>query len=254
MLSTNSRMIIKRFFPFANKLRLKYLRFRLKGNEVFCVCCNSVFKKFAPFGAIKRDNAWCPQCESLERDRLLWLFLQNRTNIYEKEVNLLHVAPERILYKKFSNTSNINYFPVDKFNELYPKGTQYLDLLDNNLPDHNFDVIICNHVFQYIENDKKAMCEVYRLLKKGGWAILQVPINAGVKETQEDLSITDPKIREKLYGLSEHVRYYGLDYKIKLSEAGFSVTIDDYTKEFTDEEIAKYGFWKGDPIYLCTKI
>jgi ubiquinone/menaquinone biosynthesis C-methylase UbiE len=121
------------------------------------------------------------------------------------------------------------------------------------LPDNSFDVIICNHVFQYIEDDKKAMQNIYNLMKKGGWGIMQVPIDTSRKVTYEDNSITDPLEREKAFGLKEHVRYYSYDYADKLKNAGFNVKVDDYTAEFTEQEIHKYGFWKGDAVYYCTK-
>jgi len=98
------------------------------------------------------------------------------------------------------------------------------------------------------------MKELFRVLKKNGWAIMQVPINRQSMETLEDASIIEPKEREKAFGLKEHVRYYASEnYSERLKDAGFIVKVDDYTKEFSDKDNFKYGFWKGDPVYYCTK-
>lgn len=253
MLSTQVKKALGPIFPMANAVRLEILKIKLAGKEVICSCCNKEFKHFATFGNDKRPNAWCPNCESLERHRLLWMYFKNKTNLYTQPIKLLHVAPETIFLKLFKTQKNLDYHPVDIFPELYPKPTTYLNILNHDIPNNSFDVIICNHVFQYIEDDKKAMSSIFNLLKPGGWSILQVPINTKRRLTYEDPTIVDPLEREKAFGLKEHVRYYSYDYGDRLKEAGFTVLVDDYSKEFTDEEIYKYGFFKGDAIYYCTK-
>ncbi|MEP6711837.1 MAG: methyltransferase domain-containing protein [Ferruginibacter sp.] len=253
MLSTKFKESLGPLFPVANKLRLMFLKIKYRGNKVICPCCKSTFKEFAPFGDNRRKNAWCPSCESLERHRLLWMYLEHNTPLYKTPLKVLHIAPETVFFSHLKNQKNIDYHPGDIFPHLCPKGTQYFDLLNHNLPDESFDVIICNHVFQYIEDDKKAMQNVFKLMKPGGWGIMQVPIDTTKKVTYEDSSITDPQERLKAFGLKEHVRYYSYDYADKLADAGFTVKVDDYTAQFTDEEIYKYGFWKGDAIYHCLK-
>lgn len=253
MLSTKFKESLGPLFPLANKLRLIYLKIKFAGNNVICPCCNSSFREFAPFGDDRRKNAWCPECEGLERHRLLWIYFEKKTNIYSRPLKVLHIAPETIFFKRFSKQANIDYYPVDIFPNLYPKGTKYFDLLKPSFSDNSFDVIICNHVFQYIEDDKKAMENIYNLMKPGGWGIMQVPIDTSRKLTFEDSSITDPLEREKIFGLKEHVRYYSYDYADKLRNVGFKVQVDDFTTQFSDQDIYKYGFWKGDAIYYCTK-
>ncbi|MFT3980373.1 MAG: methyltransferase domain-containing protein [Ferruginibacter sp.] len=253
MINTKVKEMMGPLFPVLNKLRLAGLRLKYAGNKVHCVCCGSNFSRFAPFGNEHRQNAWCTKCQSLERDRLLWMYFDKKTNLYTDNLKLLHIAPEIVFFNKFKTQKNLDYQPVDIFPHLYPKGTTYLNILDHQLPDNSYDVIICNHVFQYIEDDKTAMRNILKLLKPGGWAILQVPINTKGTTTFEDSSITDPKEREKVFGLDEHVRYYSYDYADRLRAIGFHVTVDDYTTSFTDEEIFRYGFFKGDAIYYCTK-
>ncbi len=253
MLSTRQKQLLGPIFPIANNIRLFLLRYKYAGNKVLCPCCKSTFREFSPFGNWKRKNSWCLKCQSLERDRLLWMYYENKTNLYKEPLKLLHIAPETIFFHHFKKQKNIEYYPVDIFPDLYPKGTKYFDLLHPDLAPNTFDVIICNHVFQYIEADAAAMKNLYDLLKPGGWAILQVPLDKTKAVTYEDSSITDPLERQKAFGLKEHVRFYGLDYGDRLKAAGFKVKVDDYTAEFSDEDNYKYGFWKGDAVYYCTK-
>jgi SAM-dependent methyltransferase len=254
MLSTKFKESLGPLFPIANKIRLYFLKIRYKGTNVLCTCCKSSFKEFAPFGDNRRKNAWCPNCQSLERHRLLSLYFENKTNLYKQSIKLLHIAPEDIFFKTFELQKNIEYYPVDIYPHLYPKGTKYFDLLNPGDTDiEKYDVIICNHVFQYIEDDKNAMINLCKLLKPNGWAIMQVPINGKEPVTYEDPTITDPMERLKAFGLKEHVRYYGLDYADRLKAAGFKVLVDDYSAEFSDQDIYKYGFWKADAVYYCTK-
>jgi SAM-dependent methyltransferase len=253
MLSTKVKEAMGPLFPIANKIRLIGLKLKYAGNKVICPCCKSTFREFAPFGDSRRKNAWCPNCQGLERHRLLWMYFENKTNIYKQPLKVLHIAPEDIFFNHFSKQKNIDYHPVDIYPHLYPRGTKYFDLLNPETNIGTFDVIICNHVFQYIEDDKKAMANIYALMKPGGWGIMQVPINGKNPKTYEDPSITDPMERLKAFGLKEHVRYYGLDYADRLRSAGFTVKADDYTAEFTDAENYKYGFWKGDAVYYCSK-
>jgi len=253
MISTKTKESLGVLFDIANQARLVYLRAKYKGKGVECSCCGSQFKSFATFGVPRRPNAWCPKCESLERHRILWKFLEEKTNFYTAKLKVLHIAPETVFFRSIKKRKNIDYYPADKFPNVYPKGTHYIDILDTKFGNNTFDAIICNHVFQYIDDDRKAMAELYRVLKPGGWAIMQVPINKKLSKTYEDPNITDPKEREKEFGLAEHVRFYGPDYIDRLREVGFKVTVDDYSARFSDEEISHYGFWKGDAIYYCKK-
>ncbi len=253
MLSTKQKEALGPLFPIADSVRRFYLRIKYAGNNVYCPCCGSRFKSFAPFGAKRRNNAWCPKCQSLERHRLLWLYLEKKTDLYTTPLKVLHIAPETTFFHFLNNKTNIEYCPVDIYPNLYPDGTKYFNLLEPDAPDASFDVIICNHVFQYIEEDERAMRNTYNLLKPGGWGIMQVPIDKSKQETYEDKTITTEAEREKAFGLKEHVRFYGLDYADKLRKAGFTVKVDDYTAEFSDAENYQYGFWKGDAVYYCTK-
>ena len=116
-----------------------------------------------------------------------------------------------------------------------------------------FDVIICNHVLEHIENDKLAMSELHRVMKKDGWGIFQVPLEYSFATTYEDFTITDPLEREKAFRQKDHVRIYGRDYKDRLTSAGFKVKEDDYVKSLSNQEIKKYRLAPDDLIYFCSK-
>jgi SAM-dependent methyltransferase len=228
----------------------------LSGDDVHCDICGRSFITFLPFGRIKRANAQCPCCDSLERHRLQYMYLSRETTLFDnKEKKLLHVAPEQIFFNRFSGMSRIQYFPIDKFTEgyAYAKGTQDADLL--NLPFHTnyFDYIICNHVLEHIEDDRAAMIELRRVLKPGGAAFLQVPLRKDMAVTYEDPSIIDPQERIKHFGQFDHVRYYGRDYTDRLIAAGFRVDVIDYISRLGENAAFKYGLMAGEDIYRCTK-
>jgi SAM-dependent methyltransferase len=235
------------------------LSIALAGNNVECVCCSGTFITFLPSGLIKRANALCPNCQALERHRLHWHYMIHNTNLknLNSKVRLLHVSPEKVFYDKFIENPLIDYFPVAKFGEgyedAYPPKTSNLDLTDINFPDNSFDIIYCSHVLEHIPADLKAMTELYRVLKPGGWALLQVPVDRNRDTTFEDDSITDPDEREKYFGQKDHVRVYGKDYKQRLVHAGFTVREENYTAKFTENEIFRFGFMKDEHIYYCSK-
>ncbi|MEO6231191.1 MAG: class I SAM-dependent methyltransferase [Ferruginibacter sp.] len=183
----------------------------------------------------------------------------HKTNLFttDKKQRLLHVAPEEIFYRKFSQSNNIDYVPCAKFGDeypdLYPAGTINIDITAIDLPDDNFDVIYCSHVLEHIPDDAKAMQELRRVLKPGGWAMLQVPLDISRATTYEDFTITKPEERELAFGQNDHVRVYGNDYKLRLEAAGFIVNQIKYTESFTANELFRYGFLKGEDIFICTK-
>jgi SAM-dependent methyltransferase len=228
--------------------------FALRGDNNYCPICERRFATFLPYGVRKRPNAQCPGCQSLERQRLLWLYIREK-KLFQKPTRLLHVSPETVLFNKFKNDADIDYVPVDKFDPgyRYPKGTQNVDITQMPFPDNSFDAIICIHVLEHIPDDAKAMRALYRVLKPGGWAIILVPLDKNRSTTYEDFSITDPAGREKAFGQPDHVRWYGLDYRQRLEAAGFGVSVDAFAHQFPAEEIFRLGLPDDEDIYFCTK-
>lgn len=248
--------LLNDYHKFTKKKKIK----NLLGNNVCCPICKTGFKKFEPYGVPLRENAKCPYCGSFERHRLLWKYMEEKTDIFNSEIpkKILHFAPERFYYETFSRQKNTHYFPCDINPEKYdlPGKTKVMKVDITSIPFENnyFDVVLCNHVLEHIPDDKKAMQELYRVMKKGAWGIFQVPINYSQFLTYEDWSITDPKEREKAFGQSDHVRWYGLDYKQRLESAGFVVVSDEYAKKFQKPEIIKFGILPNELIYYCQKL
>ena len=222
-----------------------------RGNEFTDPINGKSYRKFLPYGYVKqRDNALSPGTLSLERHRLLWLYLNNETNFFSKTLKVLHIAPEQCFYNLFKNLKNINYTTFDLNSPLADiKG----DICNLPFKENSFDFILCNHVLEHINDDKKAMKELYRVLNKNGTAILQVPINQKSSKTFEDSSIVDKKERIEKFGQYDHIRLYGLDYFKKLESFGFKVDPLKYSKELTESEIIKYGLIKDEIIPVCKK-
>ena len=222
-----------------------------RGNKFTDPINGKSYRKFLPYGYVKqRDNALSPGTLSLERHRLLWLYLNNETNFFSKTLKVLHIAPEQCFYNLFKNLKNINYTTFDLNSPLADiKG----DICNLPFKENSFDFILCNHVLEHINDDKKAMKELYRVLNKNGTAILQVPINQKSSKTFEDSSIVDKKERIEKFGQYDHIRLYGLDYFKKLESFGFKVDQLKYSKEFTESEIIKYGLIKDEIIPVCKK-
>ena len=196
----------------------------------------------------------CPRCHSSDRERLVYWYIVNKTNILnlDKTINLLHVAPERNLQKILKSFSNIEYVSGD-LNPLVNCDV-ILDITDIKFKDNFFDVIICNHVLEHVKDDQKAMRELFRVLKPKGFAILQVPISKKAKETFEDFQITAPESREKYFGQKDHVRIYGSkDYKNGLESAGFKVELYDIKNDLSIQEVKRLGLNQEEILYIGKK-
>lgn len=228
-----------------------------KGENVHCPICNSLFEIFGPYGIVERKNAKCHNCDSLERHRLIYLYINNKLNLFDKKIKVLHFAPEKMFYDIFSNNNKIEYTPCDLSPEIYQYNgkTKIIKVDITKIPfdDNYFDFILCSHVLEHIPNDNLAMSELYRVLSKGGNSILQVPIDDNRNQTYEDENITSPEERLKAFGQHDHVRIYGKDYKKRLLDSGFIVNEDNYITTFNKSEIYKYGLNDSELIYHCRK-
>lgn len=229
------------------------------GNNVLCPVCNLTFTEFAPFSRKRRPNAICHFCNSLERHRLLWLYLNAKTGLFSEQriIRLLHFAPEMGFYRAFTRAKNIQYYPCDLEPDLYKFQRKIkihmVDITKIPFDNNFFDVILCSHVLEHVPDDALAMSELHRVMKAGAWAILQVPVDPDREFTYEDFSITTPEAREQAFGQHNHVRWYGRDYAQRLINAGFRVTVDDFVHSFSPEEIRKYGIDRAEMIYYCRK-
>jgi SAM-dependent methyltransferase len=239
------------FATLRKKLKLKLLSKLLSGNNVHCNVCGSSFSTFIPY--LGRINAQCPNCGSLERVRLIYQFIKDK-ELVNPATRLLHIAPELSLYKVFKPMLRSNYVPADKFEPgyAYPRSTQNVDITSLKFEDEHFDLVICIHVLEHVHDDEKAISEIYRVLKKGGAAILQVPYDAERITTYEDRSINTPEERRKHFLQFDHVRIYGRDFIDRFLKPGFSIGHRDYRKEI-DAQLAKKLVVKDEEIFLLRK-
>jgi len=248
------------------KVRYLFLLPFYAGDKFECPFCGARLRKLLPagkdlpilkekkvIGAGKRENGFCPRCHSLDRERLVYLFLKFKINLFKKgkeKIKLLHVAPERNLSKVLLSFSGVEYISIDLNS---PLAMIKMDLTHLQFKDNSFDAVICNHVLEHIPDDRKALSEIYRVLKPGGWAILQVPISLSLKKTYEDPKIVDPEEREKNFGQKDHVRLYGQDYEERLKKTGFLVKVYHFQKELGEAKTKRYGLIEEEKIYFCQK-
>jgi SAM-dependent methyltransferase len=247
LLNTVPRPLLIRF----SYLARPFLVWWLRGEKFTDPIDGKSFKKFLPYGyENQRDNVLSPSTLSLERHRLLWLYLKQETHFFTAPLKVLHFAPEQAFYNRFRNLKNLDYTTTDLNS---PLADVKADICDLPFKDSSFDFILCNHVLEHIPDDTRAMQEVYRILRPGGTAILQIPQDLDREKTFEDDSITDPKERARIFGQYDHVRVYGRDYFQKLRETGFKVEEVDYTKAISPEVIDRYRLAQGEILPVCHK-
>ena len=189
------------------------------GRGVECPVCGTRRRKFLPYGYVhSRPNALCPRCLSLERHRLLWLYLQRETADLESPLADLHF--------------DVQHIPLE---------------------DDFTDVVICNHILEHVEDDRQALRELHRILKPGGWGVVLSPMDFSREETFEDDTITDPAERTRIFGQYDHRRIYGRDYADRLRSAGFEVADIDFAASLTEAERRLYAL-PDDHIYVVYKV
>ncbi|PHS05810.1 MAG: SAM-dependent methyltransferase [Kordia sp.] len=250
--------IILNTIPRPILIRLSYvirpiLAFLLKGNTFTDPIDGKSFSAFLPYGyGNQRNNVLSPSTLSLERHRLLWLYLKNETDFFTntESKKVLHFAPEQCFYKRFRNQKNILYTTTDL---LSPLADVKADICNLPFEDNSYDIIFCNHVLEHIPDDTKAIQELYRVLRPKGMAILQIPQELARETTFEDDSITDNVERAKIFGQYDHVRIYGRDYFNKLRSIGFTVEEIDYTSNIPENDVVIHCLAKGEILPVCIK-
>ena len=228
-----------------------FLRIYYKGKRYTDPIDGKSYRKFSPYGyRTQRDNVLAPGTLSLERHRLLWLYLQNETDFFNSQKKVLHIAPEQAFYVQFKKQKNLDYTTTDLNS---PLADVKADITNLPFEKEQFDIVFCNHVLEHVLDDQKAMQELYRVMKKSGFGIFQVPQDLYRATTYEDASITEPKERTKHFGQYDHVRVYGQDYFDKLRAVGFEVTPMDYSEKLSTELFDKYRLAKGELLPVCIK-
>jgi len=270
------RRISKKVVPFwmGRKLRGGYQKILgqiYKGSVYYCPFCEHHFRKLLPdgfdlpvikekqiIGAGRRDNCTCPRCFSKDRDRLIFLYLKHKTDLFDGHYKLLHIAPEAWLKELFQRIPNIKYTSgvkeADNMAYYYDRMTREIDIIDLEMKDNLYDAIVCNHVLEHVSDDIQAMKELFRVLKPGGWAILQVPISPILEKSFEDSDIISKKSREKYFGQYDHVRIYGQDYFNRLESVGFQVKKHHPIKDnWQVPELEKYALNPDEELIVAHK-
>lgn len=251
------KRIYKSITPEIFRIKLRLLVLKLLstfyyGEKYYCNCCGKSFRKFLSKGNIKRLNAECPSCHSLERVRLLDYYLDRELNIYKtKGIKVLHFAPEKCLFDKF-NKLDIDYIDGD-INANYARNI--IDITNIGYENNYFDLIICSHVLGHVPDEKKAISEMYRVLKPGGEALVLTLINQNSYKTIENSDIITPADRLKTYGEPDLCRLHGLDFESRLSQGGFNVSKIDYRNNFSKNEKIRFSLGNGarEIIFKCEK-
>jgi len=246
---------IKEFFRgFVPRRRLPFLRqyyYRIRGRlytgkKVYCPICDRGYRRFLSVGS----ERVCPGCGSCRRHRLLLLYLQRETCVFRDPSSVLHVGTSLTLTRYFSGWPNLAYVSAD-LNETYVDVN--VDLRDLPFPSESFDFVICFHVLEHVEEDLRSMGELYRVLRPGGLALIQVPLDPARGETYEDPSVRSPSERERLFGQQDHVRVYGRDFPLRLASAGFRVEYLDYAAGLHRADIGRFGLSGARGFHLCRK-
>jgi SAM-dependent methyltransferase len=226
--------------------KLRGLAFRTlhRGDRYSCAFCGKragrflhegvraeVFEAHRVSGGGYKLNTRCPHCGSVDRSRLLRLFFERRTQVFQQPTRLLHISPNKQVAGLLASHGTVDQLCGSIEPEAYAEfGTIFLDIQDmSRLGDATFDVVVCCHVLEHVPDDRKAMREIRRVLKPGGFAVLQVPLALDLERTLEDPTATTRKQRKITFGQGSHIRLYGLDYLDRLREAGFRVTRDHPT-------------------------
>lgn len=242
------RHIPRKYLQRVSGAGMKVLSVLYRGSGVTCPICGSSFRKFLPYGRMKtRQNALCPNCLSLERHRLIWLYLRDHTDLLTRRQHVLHIAPEACFMKRLEAIHGDLYITTDIES---PLAKVKADIHHLPFANNTFDAVLCNHVLEHVRDDLAAMREITRVLKRGAFAILQVPFFRPIDDTTyENSAITSPRDRERIFGQADHVRKYGHDYPIRLKRGGLTPIESHYVDSLDDDARKKYGLVKGEVLY-----
>jgi SAM-dependent methyltransferase len=254
-------------------LKTAIRKIRYSGSNYYCPVCNynaakfidggvksAVFEKYDVVGGGFRKNLICPSCLSSDRERLMYLFVEKTLKEIKQannnaKVSIMHLAPEHQISAWLLKQPGVEYTAGDKFTKgyEYPDYTIDLDILKMPFEDNKFDLLICNHVLEHIPDDMAAMKEIQRVLKKGGIAVLQVPLAYGLETTAENPAVVSEAEREEKYGQYDHVRLYGLDYSKRLEKTGFKVVITSPNEFINANNMNKYSVNAKENVYSAIK-
>lgn len=243
--------LLRRVIPHASRPVLRALYNRLTwrlyaGDRVSCNCCEGNFRRFRiHVGREGHRSLMCPRCGSLGRHRVDWLFLTEQTNALKRGHRLLHIAPEVCLESPIRRLTHIDYLSADYDSKL---AMEHVDATAMHYQSESFDAVICNHVLVVIEDDEAAMAELHRVLKPGGWALLQATVDTARERTIERARPATGARYEEFV-----LRQYGRDYVAQLEHVGFSVIVSEFVPALPAAVQERFGLDPGETIFFCRK-
>ena len=214
---------------------------RYRGVAVECPVCGGLFKRFMTYNG--RPSAMCPRCRLLERHRHFWIYLERETDLFIRPQRLLHIAAESELERRFRVVPTLEYLTGDL---LRKEADIQLDVTNLTLPDAQFDVVLCSHVLEHVNDARAAMSELLRILRPGGWALLDAPVDPGLSDTYEDWTITAPAERQLAFGQWDHVRVFGRNFNSLLQEQGWQV--EEHRVPLTPAEAERWGLARHNEV------
>lgn len=222
-----------------------------RGSSYECPVCGASLRAFTHGGGSLRvrERGYCPRCNAKARHRRVWLHCRHHTDLFERELRVLHVAPKYCLSRRMVRMHNVDYVAVDLVSG--PHVTMIGDITDLKVPDDSFDAILSVHVLEHVDDDRAAIREMWRVLRPGGWAVVNVPLDLDAP-TFEDASIVSPEARRRAFGEADHVRVYGRDICDRFRAAGFETTLFT-ADELDDEVVVRHGLTPDEHIIMCTK-
>lgn len=251
LISLATRLIPRRYLHIVSHAILRVVGLFYRGNRYEDPITGIHYRKLLPYGRMQsRANALAPDSMSLERHRLIWLYLRDYSDFFTAKYKVLHIAPEYCFIKRFKAMKNLDYITGDLES---PWADVKMDINTMPFDDNSFNVVLCNHVLEHIPDDVHAMREIYRVMKPGGWAILQVPMRYEMEKTDEDLTITDPAERERRFLQNDHFRLYGRDYADRLKQADFDVEENKMVMTLPPETVERYALPKNEVLYIARK-
>ncbi len=245
--------LLKKMLPAQARLTLRKLYWLSRGwlyagSKVYCPICEGSFRTFLPFGSERRAQALCPQCHTVERHRLLWLFLQEKVKIRERSLEVLHMAPEPMLQTRLKSLLNLRYRSADLTS---PVAMDHVDIQALPYSDNTFDLILCSHVLAHVPDDQKALQELRRVLKPDGQLVLQARLHPHAHTLEKPEAVT-PQQRLQAYGQADRYRNYGQDFAQRVAAQGFAVEAVEYALSRSPEEQARLGLGKGELIFVAS--
>jgi SAM-dependent methyltransferase len=222
------------------------------GRRYRCPVCGWSLRSFTTRRGLftRTVDGYCPRCDAKARHRRIWLYLSRHTDLSSGQHRLLEIAPVWAFARRFRGMSGISYTGID-LRAAGPHVTVVGGVADLPLDDESMDEVLCIHVLEHVRPDRQAMAELYRVLAPGGWALISVPLRLD-QPTYEDVTVTDPSDRLRLFGEEDHVRFYGLDLRDRLEDAGFAVECDR-ADDLPEDDCRRFGLRRDEHLFLCRK-